>query len=152
MRKRMKIARFQKYIFEKAPTVTEDLVPDETKFQVFQVGWIILNCTLLYTEEIQVFMDSLFQSFNQQVSMHNFAELSGCVFSWIEEQCKPGDLQVPKKRSIVFFVAVHNVFFPRTWSTQYWDGQGTATEREVKALRIRLTSHPDRENSQCAEN
>ena len=38
-------------------------------------------------------MDSLFQSFNQQVSMNNFAELSGCVFSWIEEQCKPGDLQ-----------------------------------------------------------
>ena len=43
----------------------------------------------------QVFMDSLFQSFNQQVSMNNFAELSGCVFSWIEERCKPGDLQVP---------------------------------------------------------
>ena len=41
-------------------------------------------------------MDSLFQSFNQQVSMHNFAELSGCVFSWIEEQCKPGDLQVDR--------------------------------------------------------
>ena len=39
-------------------------------------------------------MDSLFQSFNQQVSMNNFAELSGCVFSWIEERCKPGDLQV----------------------------------------------------------
>ena len=38
-------------------------------------------------------MDSLFQSFNQQVSMNNFAELSGCVFNWIEEQCKPGDLQ-----------------------------------------------------------
>ena len=68
-----------------------------------------LKCTLLYTEECsafqtQVFMDSLFQSFNQQVSMHNFAELSGCVFSWIEEQCKPGDLQVPKKRSIVFLL------------------------------------------------
>jgi MAX-like protein X len=62
---------------QQAPTITEDIVPDETKFQVFQV-----------------FMDSLFQSFNQQVSMHNFAELSGCVFSWIEEQCKPGDLQV----------------------------------------------------------
>ena len=45
----------------------------------------------------QVFMDSLFHSFNQQVSMHNFAELSGCVFSWIEEQCKPGDLQVGSK-------------------------------------------------------
>ena len=41
-----------------------------------------------------MFMDSLFQSFNQQVSMNNFAELSGCVFSWIEERCKPGDLQV----------------------------------------------------------
>merc|ERR1719407_167999 len=54
----------------------EDLVPDEVKFHVFQV-----------------FMDELFQSFNQQVSMNNFAELSGCVFSWIEEQCKPGDLQ-----------------------------------------------------------
>ena len=39
-------------------------------------------------------MDSLFQSFNTQVSMNNFAELSGCVFTWIEEQCKPGDLQV----------------------------------------------------------
>ena len=38
-------------------------------------------------------MDSLFQSFNTQVSMNNFAELSGCVFTWIEEQCKPGDLQ-----------------------------------------------------------
>merc|ERR1719411_2096517 len=61
---------------QRAPQVQEDLVPDEVKFQVFQV-----------------FMDSPFQSFNQQVSMHNFAELSGCVFSWIEEQCKPGDLQ-----------------------------------------------------------
>ena len=28
-----------------------------------------------------------------KVSMNNFAELSGCVFAWIEEQCKPGDLQ-----------------------------------------------------------
>jgi len=61
---------------QRAPQVQEDLVPDEVKFQVFQI-----------------FMDSLFQSFNQQVSMNNFAELSGCVFSWIEEQCKPGDLQ-----------------------------------------------------------
>ena len=61
---------------QSAPTAPEDLVPDEVKFQVFQV-----------------FMDSLFQSFNQQVSMNNFAELSGCVFSWIEEQCKSGDLQ-----------------------------------------------------------
>lgn len=61
---------------QRAPQVPEDLVPDETKFQVFQM-----------------LMDSLFQSFNSQVSMNNFAELSGCVFAWIEEQCKPGDLQ-----------------------------------------------------------
>eukprot|EP00092_Neocalanus_flemingeri_P009814 GFUD01010574.1.p1 GENE.GFUD01010574.1~~GFUD01010574.1.p1 ORF type:complete len:244 (-),score=53.87 GFUD01010574.1:220-951(-) len=61
---------------QQTPAAPEDLVPDEVKFQVFQV-----------------FIDSLFQSFNQQVSMNNFAELSGCVFSWIEEQCKPGDLQ-----------------------------------------------------------
>jgi len=61
---------------QRAPQLPDDLVPDEVKFQVFQI-----------------FMDSLFQSFNQQVSMNNFAELSGCVFSWIEEQCKPGDLQ-----------------------------------------------------------
>jgi len=61
---------------QRAPQLQEDLVPDEVKFQVFQI-----------------FMDSLFQSFNSQVSMNNFAELSGCVFSWIEEQCKPGDLQ-----------------------------------------------------------
>ena len=57
-----------------------------------------------------------------------------------------------EKEKHCFFVAVHNVFFPRTWSTQYWDGQGTATEREVKALRIRLISRPDRENCQCTEN
>eukprot|EP00092_Neocalanus_flemingeri_P021528 GFUD01023346.1.p1 GENE.GFUD01023346.1~~GFUD01023346.1.p1 ORF type:complete len:224 (-),score=65.37 GFUD01023346.1:79-750(-) len=61
---------------QRAPQVQDNLVPDEVKFQVFQI-----------------FMDSMFQSFNQQVSMNNFAELSGCVFSWIEEQCKPGDLQ-----------------------------------------------------------
>ena len=86
----------------KAPTVTEDLVPDETKFQVFQVSgkrrYILCKKITKGIENVlQVFMDSLFQSFNQQVSMHNFAELSGCVFSWIEEQCKPGDLQVGSK-------------------------------------------------------
>jgi len=32
-------------------------------------------------------MDRLFQTFN--VSVANFAELSGCVFSWLEEHCKP---------------------------------------------------------------
>ena len=71
-------------------------------------------------------MDSLFQSFNQQVSMHNFAELSGCVFSWIEEQCKPGDLQVLKKRSIVFLL-------PFTMSSfQGPDLLNTETDREQR--------------------
>ena len=38
-------------------------------------------------------MDSLFRSFNDNVRMNNFSELSGCVFSWLEEQCKPQLLQ-----------------------------------------------------------
>lgn len=34
-------------------------------------------------------MDSLFQSFSNSVSVGSFQELSACVFSWIEEHCKP---------------------------------------------------------------
>ena len=79
----------------RAPQIPENLVADETKFQV---GWFPTrrrNKNFHKQFQVfQVFMDSLFQSFNQQVSMNNFAELSGCVFSWIEERCKPGDLQV----------------------------------------------------------
>ena len=56
-------------------------------------------------------MDSLFQSFNQQVSMNNFAELSGCVFSWIEEQCKPGDLQVATRRWSSITVSTQDLMF-----------------------------------------
>jgi len=37
--------------------------------------------------QFQAIMDRLFQTFN--VSVANFAELSGCVFSWLEEHCKP---------------------------------------------------------------
>lgn len=33
-------------------------------------------------------MDRLFQTFNN-ISVANFAELSACVFSWLEEHCKP---------------------------------------------------------------
>jgi len=61
---------------QQAPHIQEDIVPDEIKFQVFQSV-----------------MDSLFQSFNTQVSTKDFTELSGSVFTWIEDQCKPGDLQ-----------------------------------------------------------
>jgi len=34
-------------------------------------------------------MDSLFGTFNANISVANFAELSACVFSWLEEYCKP---------------------------------------------------------------
>ena len=79
---------------QRAPQVQEDLVPDEVKFQVWSSMRIVsVALSSEWFQVFQIFMDSLFQSFNQQVSMNNFAELSGCVFSWIEEQCKPGDLQ-----------------------------------------------------------
>ena len=54
----------------------DSYVPVDVKFQVFQL-----------------LMDSLFRSFNENVGMNNFSELSGCVFSWLEEQCKPQLLQ-----------------------------------------------------------
>ncbi|KAH3878043.1 hypothetical protein DPMN_001923, partial [Dreissena polymorpha] len=38
-------------------------------------------------------MDSLFQTFNANISVANFAELSACVFSWLEEYCKPQTLR-----------------------------------------------------------
>jgi len=79
-----------------------DLVSDEVKFHVFQV-----------------FMDSLFQSFNQQVSMNNFAELSGCVFSWLEEQCKPQELQ-----DLMYSILQQNQTDPRRLS-----GSGEEIER-----------------------
>jgi len=47
-------------------------VSDEVKFKVFQA-----------------IMDSLFVSFNCGMSTANFTELSACVFSWLEEHCKP---------------------------------------------------------------
>ncbi|KAJ9573745.1 hypothetical protein L9F63_008869, partial [Diploptera punctata] len=53
------------------PGQAEMRVPDETKFQVFQAV-----------------MDELFVSFSN-ISVANFAELSGCVISWLEEHCKP---------------------------------------------------------------
>ncbi|KAJ8670727.1 hypothetical protein QAD02_001986 [Eretmocerus hayati] len=57
------------------PGHSETRVSDETKFQVFQA-----------------IMDRLFQTFNN-VSVSNFAELSACVFSWLEEHCKPQTLR-----------------------------------------------------------
>uniref|UniRef100_A0A3B3V2K1 Max-like protein X n=1 Tax=Poecilia latipinna TaxID=48699 RepID=A0A3B3V2K1_9TELE len=54
------------------PQQGEDQVSDQVKFNIFQN-----------------IMDSLFVSFSNSVSMSSFQELSACVFSWIEEHCKP---------------------------------------------------------------
>lgn len=61
---------------QNTPQAGQNQVSDEVKFQVFK----------------QV-MDSLFTSFVSTVSVANFAELSGCVFSWLEEYCKPKNLK-----------------------------------------------------------
>ncbi|XP_070083347.1 max-like protein X isoform X3 [Equus przewalskii] len=58
------------------PHEGEDQVSDQVKFNVFQG-----------------IMDSLFQSFNASISVASFQELSACVFSWIEEHCKPQTLR-----------------------------------------------------------
>ncbi|XP_046531383.1 max-like protein X isoform X5 [Equus quagga] len=60
------------------PHEGEDQVSDQVKFNVFQG-----------------IMDSLFQSFNASISVASFQELSACVFSWIEEHCKP-QVVIPK--------------------------------------------------------
>lgn len=54
------------------PQQGEDQVSDQVKFNIFQS-----------------IMDSLFVSFSNSVSVSSFQELSACVFSWIEEHCKP---------------------------------------------------------------
>ncbi|XP_015913515.1 max-like protein X [Parasteatoda tepidariorum] len=63
-------------VHQSQPSSNSNKVSDEMKFQVFQAV-----------------CDSLFQSFNSSVSVANFAELSACVFSWLEEYCKPQTLQ-----------------------------------------------------------
>lgn len=57
------------------PGHAETRVSDEVKFQLFQA-----------------IMDQLFVSFNN-VPVNNFGELSGGVFSWLEEHCKPQTLR-----------------------------------------------------------
>ncbi|XP_051792375.1 max-like protein X isoform X3 [Erpetoichthys calabaricus] len=67
------------------PHQGRDQVSDQMKFNVFQG-----------------IMDSLFESFNASISVTNFQELSACIFSWIEEHCKPQTL-----RDIVLGVLSH---------------------------------------------
>ncbi|RUS90070.1 hypothetical protein EGW08_002183, partial [Elysia chlorotica] len=61
---------------QSSPSHGQSQISDEVKFQVFRST-----------------MDSLFQSFNSSISVANFAELSACVFSWLEEYCKPQTLR-----------------------------------------------------------
>lgn len=49
---------------------------DESKFQVFEM-----------------LLDTLYLSFEDRVMMNNFAELSGSVFTWLEQHCKPQSLR-----------------------------------------------------------
>ncbi|XP_078662284.1 max-like protein X isoform X3 [Branchiostoma floridae x Branchiostoma belcheri] len=61
---------------QNTPTQGQNQVSDEVKFNVFRSV-----------------MDHQFQSFNQSISVASFAELSACVFSWLEEHCKPQTLR-----------------------------------------------------------
>lgn len=61
---------------QNTPVFGQNQVSDEVKFQVFQN-----------------IMDTLFESFNATISVANFAELSACVFNWLEEYCKPQSIR-----------------------------------------------------------
>jgi len=82
------------------PGPTETRVSDETKFQVVKNTFSDLEIysSVFKTNpfdsnkcflQFQAIIDSLFASFNASVSTSNFSELSGCVFAWLEEHCKP---------------------------------------------------------------
>lgn len=58
------------------PAQGQKTVPDQAKFTVFR----------------QI-MESQFVTFNASVNVTNFEALSACIFSWLEEYCKPQYLQ-----------------------------------------------------------
>jgi len=58
------------------PGQVSNQISEEVKLQVFEA-----------------MCESLFQSFDASVSVTNFTELSGCIFSWLEEHCKPQTLK-----------------------------------------------------------
>ncbi|KAJ8036405.1 Max-like protein X [Holothuria leucospilota] len=58
------------------PGQGQNHLSDQIKFNVFKAT-----------------MDSLFQTFNASISVASFTELSACVFSWLEEYCKPQTLR-----------------------------------------------------------
>lgn len=101
------------------PQQGEDQVSDQVKFNIFQS-----------------IMDSLFQSFSNSVSVSSFQELSACVFSWIEEHCKPQVRSMFKKpmRTLLFCVYVEVfivcfllMFFPRRCGSLLLECCGSST-------------------------
>ncbi|XP_072019792.1 max-like protein X [Amphiura filiformis] len=61
---------------QSTPGHGQNQVSDQIKFNVFKA-----------------IMDAQFQTFNAQISVASFADLSACVFSWLEEYCKPQTLR-----------------------------------------------------------
>ncbi|XP_063952554.1 max-like protein X isoform X2 [Lytechinus pictus] len=61
---------------QSTPGRGQNQVSDQVKFNVFKA-----------------IMDAQFQTFNASISVASFAELSACVFSWLEEYCKPQTLR-----------------------------------------------------------
>ncbi|KAJ8253755.1 hypothetical protein COCON_G00203670 [Conger conger] len=83
LRKEVMALKIMKMNYEQIVKVHQDnpqqgdgQVTDQMKFGIFQN-----------------IMDCLFQSFSASVSVTSFQELSACVFSWIEEHCKPQTLR-----------------------------------------------------------
>lgn len=54
------------------PGISDRLVPDQLKFQVFRA-----------------FLDSLYQTFEPSVHTNDFGEISASVIAWVENHCKP---------------------------------------------------------------
>ena len=77
-------------------------------------------------------MDTLFHSFNCGMSVINFTELSACVFSWLEEHCKPqvthiycySWLDILIRTQIIFFVSFRN------HADTSWHGPGYSAPAE----------------------
>uniref|UniRef100_A0A8C4Q2E4 MAX dimerization protein MLX n=1 Tax=Eptatretus burgeri TaxID=7764 RepID=A0A8C4Q2E4_EPTBU len=70
---------------QNAPQEDQDQVSDELQFSIFQS-----------------MMDVLFQSFVTSVSVSSFQELSACVFSWLEEHCKPQDISPNENTNSIY--------------------------------------------------
>lgn len=79
LRKELEALKIMKENYEKIVIVHKKTavngahqVPENIKFQVFQQ-----------------LMDCLFNTFNASIMVDNFTSLSGSIFSWLEEHCKP---------------------------------------------------------------